>query len=87
MKNWLKDHCRWYRRLLGGRWAQWNGFWEQELTHSAGIPPYLYYRRGYRGRDLMEGIEVWDCKQTLNWDDKYISAREDYTKSLAQEAA
>lgn len=73
MSDWLKDHCRWYRRLLGGRWAQWNGFWEQELGGA------LKFFRGFKGVDLVEGAEVWEYRQWLEWGDEAISAREDCT--------
>ena len=82
--NLLKDKCKWYRKLLGGRWAKWNGMWEQEKVHGTtmdGKPlMYVHWQRGYRGINLSEGSPVWNWNQTLNYDNEYIEQREDYTK-------
>ena len=81
LKVFLQDHCQWYRRMKGGRWARWNGFWEQEQKLASLEKPVLYYKRRFRGIDLAEGLGVWDYKQILDWDCTYISAREDYRRN------
>ncbi len=73
--NFLKDHCQWVRRLIGGTWLQWNGFWEKANAQGSVI-----YRRGRVGINLMEGQVVWDFNQLLTIGDSVISQVEDYTK-------
>jgi hypothetical protein len=74
---WLQDNFKWYRRLRGGRWAQWNGFWEREQLLPGLSTPVLYYMRDLVAMGI-EGENVWGYKQMLHWDDVNISAREEY---------
>ena len=72
--NFLKDRCKLYRRIRGGRWAKWTGMWEQSDSDG-----YVLYRRGFLGVNIMEGKRVWYWDQWLPFDAEAISDREDYT--------
>lgn len=79
IKSWLGDHFRWYRKLKGGRWGKWNGFWEREELVPNSKICWLRFKRGYRGINVVECTEVWDYDQVLDYNDEIIEDREDYT--------
>jgi hypothetical protein len=85
LTDWLKDHCKWYRRRQGGRWVHWNGFWEREIVIAPrpvvglGESRYFHARRQFVGYDMAGGGPVWKWNQTLTWNDAVIDDREDYT--------
>lgn len=73
--SWLGDNFQWYRKLKGGVWLKWNGFWEK--TQADGT---VYYKRALQGFDMSEGLEAsWSYKQILNLGDSIVVAVEDYT--------
>lgn len=76
LRTWLGDHFQWFRKLSGGTWYNWNGFWQKIEVDGT-----IYFKRGLKGFDLSEGLEAsWDFKQILNKGDSIIQAIEDYTK-------
>lgn len=80
--DWLGDHFQWFRKLQGGTWYQWNGFWQKvELDGT------IYFKRGISGFDpMIDGGLVWSYRQILRAGDSVISAVEDYTKKEVKSA-
>ena len=66
MIGWIKDNCQWYRRMLGGWWAHYNGQWER-AERTIGISmPYICFPR--------------QTDQCVKWWDNKITKREYYLK-------
>lgn len=73
IKTWLQDHFQWYRRWKGGKWACWNGFWEQP-DESGNL---MFLRDPHWG---MEG-KWYGYSTFIHMGDEYISATEDWSQS------
>ncbi|MRR50790.1 MAG: hypothetical protein EG825_07705 [Rhodocyclaceae bacterium] len=71
MKKWLQDHFKWYRRMKGGRWAQWNSFWEQPTA--SGLLQYVRGKRRY-----YDGTTRPAWYAALWWDKIPAEHREEY---------
>ena len=80
--KYLQDHFRCYRKFKGGRWACWNGFWEQEcFIDNTGRHEFGFFGFKRQTHLTKVGKPIWyGFYLIVKWDDERITSREDYTK-------